>query len=136
MATTLRLGTRASPLALWQARHVARLLHVASPDTNVELVPIETTGDRIRDRPLSQIGGDGVFTKQLQLALLDRQVDLAVHSLKDLPTTTVEGLCLAAVPPRGSTGDALVSLRHNSFDKLPPKAPPSLPAACAVGPNC
>ncbi len=88
----------------------------------MELVEIETAGDRVRDLALSQIGGDGVFTKEIQRALLDGTVDVAVHSLKDLPTTHVEGLTLAAVPPRGPTGDAFVSRRHRGFDALPPGA--------------
>jgi hydroxymethylbilane synthase len=116
MARTLRLGTRGSPLALWQANHVAALLRPLVP---VELVPIETTGDQIRDRPLSQIGGEGLFTKEIQRAVLEDRCDVAVHSLKDLPTIVVEGLLLGAVPPRGPTGDALVSLQHRSFGVLP-----------------
>src|ERR1700677_4413039 len=119
MTRTLRLGTRASPLALWQANHVANLLRPAAP---VELVLIETTGDQIRDRPLSQIGGDGLFTKEIQRAVLEDRADIAVHSLKDLPTTSAPDLILAAVPVRGATGDALVSLRHRSFEALPPRA--------------
>src|SRR5437660_3025892 len=118
----LRIGTRGSPLALWQARHVADRLRPLGAPRAVELVEIETAGDRVRDLALSQIGGDGVFTKEIQRALLDGAVDVAVHSLKDLPTTHVEGLTLAAVPPRGPTGDALVSRRHRRFDDLPPGA--------------
>jgi hydroxymethylbilane synthase len=88
----------------------------------VELVEIETSGDRVRDVALTQIGGDGVFTKEIQRALLDGAVDVAVHSLKDLPTTHVEGLTLAAVPARGPVGDVFVSRRHARFDELPPGA--------------
>jgi hydroxymethylbilane synthase len=83
------------------------------------LVLIETVGDVVRDRALSQIGGDGLFTKEIQLALLASTVDIAVHSLKDLPTTHVEGLILAAVPQRAPTGDVFVSRRHRSFAALP-----------------
>ena len=119
MAITLRIGTRASPLAIWQAQHVAGLLRAAAPDLSIEFVTIATTGDLDRDRPLSQIGGDGLFTKQIQLALKENRADVAVHSLKDLPTFTVDGLTLAAVPPRGPTGDALVSKRYRSFAALP-----------------
>lgn len=115
----LRIGTRGSPLALWQARHVQALLAGPRP---VELVRIETQGDIIRDRPLSQIGGFGLFTKEIQNALLDRRVDIAVHSLKDLPTIPVDGLMLAAVPPRAPSGDALVSTKYTRFDDLPPGA--------------
>ena len=85
----------------------------------IELIEIETVGDRVRDVPLVQLGGDGAFTKAIQQALLEDRVDVAVHSLKDLPTFTVEGLALAAVPKRGPSGDALVSLKHRSFADLP-----------------
>src|SRR5262249_26596114 len=81
--TPLRLGTRKSPLALWQAHHVAGLLGPLAAPRPVELVLIETEGDRVRDRPLSQIGGDGLFTKEIQNAVLDGRADIAVHSLKD-----------------------------------------------------
>ena len=118
----LRIGTRGSPLALWQARHIADLLRRVAAPRPVELVEIETTGDRIREIALTQIGGDGVFTKEIQRALLSDLIDVAVHSLKDLPTTFVEGLALAAVPERGPAGDAFVSHKHKRFDDLPPAA--------------
>jgi hydroxymethylbilane synthase len=117
--TPLHIGTRGSPLALWQANHVADRLRPLRP---VELVLVQTTGDRVQDRPLAQIGGDGLFTKEIQRAVLDGRADVAVHSLKDLPTLLVEGLVLAAVPRRGPTGDAFVSRRHRAFDDLPPGA--------------
>jgi hydroxymethylbilane synthase len=85
----------------------------------VELVEIETSGDRFRDAALTQIGGDGVFTKEIQRALLAGAVDVAVHSLKDLPTTIIAGLTLAAVPERGPTGDAFISHKYRHFDELP-----------------
>jgi hydroxymethylbilane synthase len=119
MTSPLRIGTRGSPLALWQAHHVSGLLRAAAPRLAVELVEIETAGDQVRDVPLVQLGGQGAFTKEIQKALQTGQVDVAVHSLKDLPTFAVEGLILAAVPPRGPTGDALVSRRHASFAALP-----------------
>ncbi len=122
MNPPLRIGTRGSPLALWQARHVAELLRPLAAPRAVELVEIETAGDRIRDVALTQIGGDGVFTKEIQRALLAGTVEVAVHSLKDLPTTFVAGLTLAAVPARGPSGDVLVSHRHRRFDDLPPGA--------------
>src|SRR5262249_55014124 len=115
----LRIGTRGSPLALWQARHVADLLRGVVPARPIELVEIETAGDQERDVPLVVLGGDGAFTKAIQQALLDRRVDVAVHSLKDLPTFRVEGLMLAAVPKRGPTGDAFVSRKHRAFVELP-----------------
>jgi hydroxymethylbilane synthase len=116
MTSLLRLGTRGSTLALWQAQHVAGLLQ---PWCRTEIVEIETAGDQVRDVPLAQIGGQGVFTKEIQRAVLDGRVSVAVHSLKDLPTEPVEGLVLAAVPPRGPTADVLIAHRHRNFDSLP-----------------
>jgi hydroxymethylbilane synthase len=115
----LRIGTRGSPLALWQAHHVADLLRAAEPGVQIELIEIETVGDQVRDVPLVQLGGEGAFTKAIQQALLDDRVDVAVHSLKDLPTFAVDGLILAAVPKRGPSGDAFVSVKHRSFADLP-----------------
>jgi hydroxymethylbilane synthase len=117
--TLLRIGTRGSPLALWQAHFVADRLHATNSSLSVELVEIQTVGDQVRDVPLAQIGGEGVFTKAIQQALLENRVDVAVHSLKDLPTFAVAGLVLASVPSRGPVGDAFVSLRHKSFASLP-----------------
>src|SRR5271157_5518408 len=114
-----RLGTRGSQLALWQANHVAdRLRRVVEPRP-VELVVIETHGDRNQEQPLAQLGGFGAFTKAIQQALIERRVDVGVHSLKDLPTQPVAGLKLAAVPPRGPSGDVLVSNKHRWFADLP-----------------
>jgi hydroxymethylbilane synthase len=115
----VRIGTRGSPLALWQANHVAQRLRSLDPALRIELVEIQTTGDRDRDSSLAQIGGQGVFTKEIQRAVLDRRADVAVHSLKDLPTQAVEGLTLAAVPARGPTGDAFISRRYHPFDEMP-----------------
>jgi hydroxymethylbilane synthase len=120
--TPLRIATRGSALALWQADHVADRLRQLAGARPVELVRIQTAGDRIQDVALSQIGGDGLFTKEIQRVLLAGSADVAVHSLKDLPTAAVEGLVLAAVPPRGPSGDAFVSRRHVTFDCLPPGA--------------
>jgi hydroxymethylbilane synthase len=103
----LRLGTRGSPLALTQSRWVAARLE-AGGDYSVELVTIRTSGDILRESPLSQIGGKGVFTRELDIALLDGEIDLAVHSLKDLPTEFPEGLALGAVPEREDVRDVLV----------------------------
>jgi hydroxymethylbilane synthase len=102
----IRIGTRASPLARWQAQWVADQL--AARSHAVELMPITTRGDSDRDSPIGDIGTTGVFTKELQRALLDGRIDVAVHSLKDLPTDEVAGLTLAAVPPRESPRDALI----------------------------
>ncbi len=117
--TPLRLGTRGSPLALWQARFVESRLAPLADLRAVELVLIETHGDRDQASALSAMGGFGVFTKAIQNALLDRRADVAVHSLKDLPTLPTDGLELTAVPPRGPTGDAFVSRKHRQFDDLP-----------------
>lgn len=113
----LRLGTRGSPLARWQAEWTAGALRDLGYE--VELVPITTSGDREQAGPIGAIGTQGVFTKELQRALLDGAIDFSVHSLKDLPTEPVEGLTLAAVPERGPIGDCLVSTRYRSFDVLP-----------------
>jgi hydroxymethylbilane synthase len=115
----LRIGTRGSRLALWQANYVADGLRPLVAPRPVELVEIQTAGDQVRDVPLPWLGGEGVFTKEIQRALLAGRVDVAVHSLKDLPTVAVEGLVLAAVPPRGPAGDVFVSRRHRRFDDLP-----------------
>jgi hydroxymethylbilane synthase len=118
MSTSIRIGTRGSRLALWQANFVAGLLRPLT-DVSVVLVEIQTSGDQVRDRPLSEIGGEGVFTKEIQRALLDGSIDVAVHSLKDLPTIPVEGIVLAAVPPRGPARDAFISHRYASLEQLP-----------------
>jgi hydroxymethylbilane synthase len=115
----LRLGTRGSHLALWQANHVAdRLRPVVAPRL-VELVIIETHGDRDQATALAAMGGFGVFTKAIQNALHEHRADVAVHSLKDLPTIPEPGLELVATPPRGPTGDAFISHKYRRFDDLP-----------------
>lgn len=115
----LRLGTRGSPLALWQARFIAGLLKPVIDPRPLDLVRIETDGDRDNTTALHAMGGFGVFTKAIQDAVAAGQVDVAVHSLKDLPTIPVEGLTLAATPPRGPVGDAFLSTKHRRFDDLP-----------------
>lgn len=115
----LRAATRRSPLARWQAEHVARLLMATHAGLAVELVPVDTEGDRRLDVPISTFGGKGVFAKEVQAAVLDGRADFAVHSAKDLPAVTVEGLVLAAVPERGDARDALVGKR---LDALAPGA--------------
>jgi hydroxymethylbilane synthase len=97
------IGSRGSQLALWQARHIASLLNV---ETRIEI--IKTTGDKIQDVPLAQVGGKGLFTKEIEEALLDHRIDLAVHSLKDMPSEIPEGLTLAAIPEREDPRDALI----------------------------
>lgn len=116
----LRLGTRASQLATWQAEWVAARLSELSEGPVVELVQISTAGDRSqRGGSIGSMGEQGVFTKEIQRAMLDGEIDLAVHSLKDLPTEKVDGLALAAVPPRAPVADALVSARFDSLEALP-----------------
>jgi hydroxymethylbilane synthase len=113
--TRLKIGTRGSALARWQAQWVSGQLQERGID--VQLVPIATQGD-VRQGPIGAIGTQGVFTKEIQRALLDGHIDLAVHSLKDLPTEPIEGLALAAVPLRASPGDVLVSNQVAQFDAL------------------
>lgn len=119
MQSPLIIGTRGSPLALWQANHIAARLRPVAAPRSVELRIIETHGDRDQATALSAMGGFGVFTKAIQNALLDGSADIAVHSLKDLPTIPTDGLILAGVPPRGPTGDAFISRKFRCFDDLP-----------------
>jgi hydroxymethylbilane synthase len=115
----LRIATRRSALALWQAEHVAGLLRGRHPGLDVSLVPIVTTGDRIQDRPLSEVGGKGLFIKELEVAMAEGRADLAVHSMKDVPAVLPDGFLIAAVLPRADPRDAFLSLRHASFAALP-----------------
>ena len=118
----LLIGTRGSPLALWQAEHVRALLAAAHAlqDGAVELSIITTSGDRIRDKPLRDLGGKGLFTKEIDEALLAGRVDLAVHSIKDLPTALPPGIVIAAVLPRGDVRDAFISAKGVPLAALPP----------------
>lgn len=104
----IRAATRGSPLALWQTEHVARLLRAVDPSIEVEAVVVTTTADRRQDVPIAEMGGKGVFVKEVQAAVLDGRADIAVHSAKDLPSTTHPDLVIAAVPERGDPRDALV----------------------------
>ncbi len=116
---SLRIGTRSSRLARWQAEWVANHLRNCHPGLNVELIEIRTQGDRDRNSPLAAIGGTGVFTKEIQRAVLDGAVDIAVHSLKDLPTQGPDELVLAAVPRREDVADALIAPVHQTLQALP-----------------
>lgn len=118
--SVLRIGTRGSKLALWQAEWVVKRLELAGVKS--EVVTIATRGDRESAGPIAALGGEGVFTKELQKAVLDGRIDLAVHSLKDLPTEEVKGLALAAVPLRDSPHDALVSRHGKRLVDLPQEA--------------
>jgi hydroxymethylbilane synthase len=115
----LRIATRGSPLARWQAEHVRELLRGQHPGLAVELVIITSAGDLDRSRPLHEIGGVGLFTKEVQEAVLAGRADLAVHSLKDLPTQSPTELQLAAVPMRGTCEDALIAPCHRTLANLP-----------------
>ena len=106
MAKSLTIGSRGSQLALWQARYIESRLRALGVATRIEI--IKTTGDKITDVPLAQVGGKGLFTKEIEEALLDGRIDLAVHSLKDLPTVLPDGLAIAAIPEREMPFDALV----------------------------
>ena len=116
---TLRIGTRASELAMWQARHVAAALVKAHGGLNVELVTIVTSGDKAADAASSKAAGKGVFTKEIEEALLAGRVDLAVHSLKDLPTQLPDGLAIAAVLEREDPAEALISRSGGGLAEIP-----------------
>ncbi|WP_460449756.1 hydroxymethylbilane synthase [Alsobacter sp. SYSU BS001988] len=120
----LRIGTRGSPLALWQAREVrARILAAHGwPEEAVELVVIKTSGDMIQDRALAQAGGKGLFTKEIDAAMLAGEIHLAVHSAKDLPTFFPEGVTIAGYLPREDVRDALISAGARSIEDLPRNA--------------
>ena len=115
----LRIGSRGSKLALWQANWVRQQLEARGTPCRIEI--IKTTGDKITDVPLAKVGAKGLFTKEIEEALLDGRIDLAVHSLKDLPTELPAGLKIAAIPERGDPRDALVGRR---LQDLPPDPRP------------
>jgi len=116
----LRIGSRGSQLALWQANHIAGLLRSAGHSIEIEI--IKTTGDRLQEVTFAQVGSKGMFTKEIEEALADGRVDLAVHSLKDLPTELPDPFILAATPPRADPRDVFVSVRYHSLSELPPAA--------------
>ena len=116
---TLVIGSRGSQLALWQSKHIASILTARFPDRSIEIKTIKTTGDRILDAPLAKIGDKGLFTKQIEVALLNGEIDLAVHSLKDLPTALEPGLALGAITVREDARDAFVSKNGLRLEDLP-----------------
>ncbi len=118
-ADTLRIATRRSQLALWQAEYVAAELRRLHPGLEVELVPMSTRGDQILDQPLTQIGGKGLFMKELEDGMLRGEADLAVHSMKDIPWRLPDGFELAAVSERADPRDAFLSSHYSSLDELP-----------------
>src|SRR6056297_3070236 len=115
---TIRIGTRGSQLALYQAKRTQKELVEKFPDVSVEIEVIKTKGDAVLDVALSKIGDKGLFTKEIENALLEGRVDLAVHSLKDLPTSLPEGLKLGGVLPRGEVRDVLISRHGRSLIEL------------------
>ncbi|EPF12250.1 MULTISPECIES: hydroxymethylbilane synthase [Cedecea] len=116
----LRIATRQSPLALWQAHYVKQHLEAFHPQLTVELVPMVTRGDVLLDTPLAKVGGKGLFVKELELAMLDGRADIAVHSLKDVPVEFPEGLGLVTICERDDPRDAFVSNHYPTLDSLPP----------------
>lgn len=116
---TLRIATRQSPLALWQAEHVRDALERTHAGLKVELLPLSTKGDEILDKSLAKIGGKGLFIKELEVAMLEGRADIAVHSMKDVPVELPEGMTLAAILEREEPTDALVSNTCKTFDELP-----------------
>jgi len=119
MKKIITIGTRKSLLALWQSNYIKDCLEKQYPDCEVRLQKIVTKGDKILDVPLSKIGGKGLFTKEIETALLEGEVDLAVHSLKDMPTKLPDGLCLTAITRRAVVGDAFVSNKYRTFAEMP-----------------
>ena len=118
----IRIATRQSPLALWQAEHVAERLERAFPGLRTELVKMVTRGDKILDAPLAKVGGKGLFVKELEQGMLEGSADIAVHSMKDVPVDFPEGLHLAAILSREDPTDAFVSNRYSSLNELPANA--------------
>jgi len=119
MEQTVRIGTRGSALAVWQAEWVKAQLSAFHPGCRIELVKIKTTGDKILDVPLAQVGGKGLFVKEIETALLEGHVDIAVHSMKDMPAEVPPGLCIGAVPKRENPLDVLICKDAKTFDELP-----------------
>ena len=122
MKNKIVLGSRGSQLALWQTNHVKTTLEKHFPEINLEIKIIKTTGDKMLDVALAKIGDKGLFTKQIETALLNGEIDLAVHSLKDLQTVQPQGLCIGAVSKRETPNDVLIAKKYRSIDELPKNA--------------
>ena len=118
MKSAVKIGTRASKLALWQANWVKTALIQKFPRQKIELVTIKTKGDKILDVPLAKVGGKGLFVKEIEQALLDHRIDVAVHSMKDMPAEIPAGLCIGGIPQRENAGDVLISKAGLGFAKL------------------
>lgn len=122
MNKPIKIGTRGSKLALWQANWIKSALTAKCPSRSVELVPIKTKGDKILDVPLAMVGGKGLFVKEIEDALLNGHIDLAVHSMKDMPADIPNGLCIGAIPKRENPQDVLISKKKLKLSELKPKA--------------
>ena len=133
---TLRIATRKSPLALWQAEDVKARLEALHPALAVELVTMTTKGDVLLDSPLAKIGGKGLFVKELEVAMLEGRADIAVHSVKDVPATLPDGLHVSTILARENPHDAFVSPAHADVEALPEGACVGTPAACAARRSC
>jgi hydroxymethylbilane synthase len=132
----VRIATRKSPLAMWQAEHVSRQMQLAHPGLQVEILGMSTQGDKILDTPLARIGGKGLFVKELEQGMLEGRADIAVHSMKDVPVELPEGLHLAVIMAREDPRDAFVSNRFSQLDELPQGAvvgSSSLRRQCQLG---
>ncbi len=119
MSDTIKIATRKSPLALWQANYVAEKLKQYHPTLTIELVTMTTKGDKVLDAPLAKIGGKGLFVKELEVAMLSKEADIAVHSMKDVPMFFPEGLVLHTICPREQPFDAFVSNHFKTIKDLP-----------------
>ena len=117
--TLIKLGTRGSPLAMIQAYEVRDRLQQANLGLDVEIIEIKVLGDQILDRPLSQVGGKGLFVKELDEAQIDGRIDIGVHSMKDLETTMPKGIIIGAVLPRADVRDAFISKKYDSLENMP-----------------
>ena len=120
--STIKIGTRGSKLALWQANWIKTELNKNTPSLSIKIIVIKTKGDKILDVPLAKVGGKGLFVKEIEEALLDGHVDLAVHSMKDMPADLPEGLCIGPVPKRENPADVLISKNELLLSELEPQA--------------
>jgi len=132
-STPIRIATRKSPLALWQAEYVKNKLQSENPGLNVELVTMVTKGDIILDTPLAKVGGKGLFVKELELAMLENRADLAVHSMKDVPAEFPKGLDLITICERENPTDAFISNTYKNVDELPQHA---IVGTCSLRRQC
>jgi len=127
MKNTIKIGTRGSQLALWQANWVKGQIEAQFPTVQIQIIKIKTTGDIIVDRPLAMVGGKGLFVKEIERALLDKEIDIAVHSMKDMPGELPEGLVIGAIPERENPFDVMISRETNFWPTTRPRpesAPP------------